>query len=71
MMTEENEKRKETANSGQMQRRVSAPVNAGLSAAQLRWWKKDKLGWPIETVNGRPISNITRMMCQNIRKITG
>lgn len=35
----------------------------------LSWWRKDKYGWPIETVKGRPFSNLCRLVCQNIRKI--
>jgi hypothetical protein len=33
------------------------------------WWRKDKLGWPIETIEGRPIRNFIRIICLNIRKL--
>ena len=39
--------------------------------ARLPWWRKDKLGWPIETVKGRRVLNLLRIVCQNIRKVTG
>ncbi len=32
---------------------------------------KDKLGWPIEYWKSRPILSFIRIVCQNIRKITG
>lgn len=35
----------------------------------LSWWRKDRYGWPIETVKGRPFNNFCRLVCQNIRKI--
>jgi len=38
---------------------------------QLPWWRKDKLGWPIETFRGHPFHSFIRLICQNIRKITG
>jgi hypothetical protein len=37
----------------------------------LPWWRKDKDGWPITTWEGRPVASFTRILCQNIRKITG
>ena len=37
----------------------------------LPWWHKDKLGWPIETFKGKPVKSAIRIICQNIRKITG
>lgn len=37
----------------------------------LPWWRKDKLGWPIETFKGRPLLSLIRIICQNIRKLTG
>lgn len=39
------------------------------SFKQLHWWRKDSLGWPIETFKGRPISSFIRIVCQNIRKV--
>lgn len=38
---------------------------------KLKWYKKDKLGWPIEKIKGRPVFNFIRIVFQNIRKITG
>lgn len=35
------------------------------------WYRTDKLGWPIETVEGKRFDNFTRIVLQNIRKITG
>jgi len=35
----------------------------------LPWWRKDKLGWPIETVKGRYVSNFIRIVMMNIRKL--
>lgn len=37
--------------------------------SDLPWWKKDKYGWPIETIKGRPVSGFVRIVLQNIRKI--
>lgn len=37
----------------------------------LPWWRKDRLGWPIETFIGKPYKSALRIICQNIRKITG
>ena len=28
---------------------------------------QDKMGWPIETIQGRPIQNIVRLICQWLR----
>jgi hypothetical protein len=36
----------------------------------LPWWRKDSLGWPIETFKGRPVCNFIRIVCQNVRKVT-
>jgi hypothetical protein len=36
---------------------------------QLPWWRKDKYGWPIETVKGHPFKSFIRIIFQNIRKI--
>ena len=38
---------------------------------ELPWWRKDKNGWPIETIKGRPFSACIRIVCQNLRKLTG
>jgi hypothetical protein len=38
---------------------------------KLPWWRKDKYGWPIETVKDHLIKSWVRILCQNIRKITG
>lgn len=35
------------------------------------WWRKDRMGWPIETVEGRWIQNAIRIFILNIRKVTG
>lgn len=37
----------------------------------LPWYKKDLHGWPIETWKSQPIRSFLRIICQNIRKITG
>lgn len=37
----------------------------------LPWWRKDYLGWPIETFKGKPVLSFIRIVCQNIRKIKG
>lgn len=48
---------------------ISEPVT--LDFKHLSWWKKDRLGWPIETFKNKPIKSFLRIVCQNIRKITG
>lgn len=35
----------------------------------LPWYRKDKLGWPIETYEGKPFKSFVRIMFQNIRKV--
>ena len=35
----------------------------------LPWWQKDRLGWPIETFENKPIKSAIRIICQNIRKL--
>jgi hypothetical protein len=35
----------------------------------LPWWRKDALGWPIETFKGNPVKSVMRIVCQNIRKL--
>ena len=35
------------------------------------WWRKDRLGWPVETFKGKPVKSALRILGQNIRKITG
>jgi len=35
----------------------------------LPWWRKDALGWPIETFKGKPVNSAIRIICQNIRKV--
>ena len=37
----------------------------------LPWYLKDHLGWPIETVEGRPFKNLVRIVLQNVRKVPG
>lgn len=37
--------------------------------ANLPWWRKDSLGWPIETFKGKPVKSAIRIICQNIRKV--
>jgi|688.fasta_scaffold1347136_2 hypothetical protein len=34
----------------------------------LPWYRKDKLGWPIETSENKPIRSFIRLVLQNIRK---
>lgn len=33
------------------------------------WWRKDRWGYPIEFIKGKPIANFVRTIFQNIRKI--
>lgn len=35
----------------------------------LPWYRKDKLGWPIETFANKPVKSLIRLVLQNIRKI--
>ncbi len=42
-----------------------------LSIDKIQWWRKDKDGWPIEMIIGRPFANFVRLIFQNIRKVTG
>lgn len=42
-----------------------------ITGDKLRWWKKDRFGWPIETYRGKPFKSFIRLVFQNIRKITG
>jgi hypothetical protein len=35
----------------------------------LPWWRKDALGWPIETFKCKPVQSAIRIICQNIRKV--
>jgi len=39
------------------------------SASSLPWWRKDSLGWPIETFKEKPVKSAIRIICQNIRKV--
>ena len=39
------------------------------SDSSLSWWRKDALGWPIETFKEQPVKSATRIICQNIRKV--
>jgi hypothetical protein len=40
------------------------------SVGSLPWYRKDKFGWPIETVKGKPIDNFIRFIIHGIiRKI--
>ena len=34
------------------------------------WYRRDSYGWPIETIQGRPVHNFIRIVLQNIRKVT-
>lgn len=34
------------------------------------WWRKDRHGWPIEYITGRPVRNFVRTILQNVRKKT-
>lgn len=42
---------------------------AGMNFDHLPWWKKNRFGWPIETVENRPVLNFFRIICQNLRKV--
>jgi hypothetical protein len=37
----------------------------------MNWCFKDKYGWPIERIKGRPIFNFVRIVIQNFRKVIG
>jgi len=37
--------------------------------ARLPWWRKDALGWPIESFKGKPMKSAIRIICQNVRKV--
>lgn len=39
--------------------------------AKLPAWRKDRMGCPIVLTKNRPFYNFLRIICQNIRKITG
>lgn len=53
------------------QNRVQLADGRIVPISSLRWWQKDKYGWPIELSRNRPIANWLRIVCQNIRKVTG
>lgn len=36
---------------------------------RLPWWRKDALGWPIETFAGKPVKSALRIIYQNVRKV--
>lgn len=57
---------------------LSSPASkAGGTTAQTRgnmttpWYRRDRYGWPIDTFKGKPFQSFMRILCQNIRKITG
>jgi hypothetical protein len=33
------------------------------------WWRKDSLGYPIETYKGKPVKSFFRIVIQNLRKL--
>ena len=35
----------------------------------MKWWRKDKDGWPIEFIKGKSIYNFIRCIIQNLRKL--
>lgn len=35
----------------------------------LPWYRRDRHGWPIERIRGRPLTSFMRLLCQNIRKL--
>lgn len=39
------------------------------NAAELPWYRKDKLGWPIEGFKGKQVKSFVRLVCQNILKL--
>jgi len=39
--------------------------------SHIPWYRRDKYGWPIERITGKPFKSFVRMVFQNIRKITG
>jgi hypothetical protein len=62
--------------SDKMRRGESVGIFEALAAIEyqsarkvLPWWRKDALGWPIETFKGKPVKSAIRIVCQNIRKI--
>ena len=46
-------------------------INLKDSVKDAPWYMKDSLGWPIEIYKNKPIKSVLRVICQNIRKITG
>lgn len=46
-----------------------AAIEYQSSRKVLPWWRKDALGWPIETFKGKPVKSAIRIICQNIRKV--
>ena len=55
----------------QPERESIASAIERLQRDRLPWYRKDRLGWPIETWKDRPVASFIRIVCQNIRKITG
>lgn len=53
------------------QNRVELADRRVVPLSSLPWWQKDKYGWPIEIMLNRPVANCLRIICQNIRKVTG
>lgn len=48
---------------------VLAAIEYQSARKVLPWWRKDALGWPIETFKGKPVESAIRIICQNIRKV--
>lgn len=42
-----------------------------IRSSRLSWWRKDRDGWPIETIKGRRLGSALRIVLQNVRKVTG
>ena len=49
--------------------RVQMKDGSYMLVKDLPWYRKDKLGWPIETYKGKPFKSLIRIVCQNIRKV--
>lgn len=50
---------------------VPQHIKDSIRRNMLPWWKKDRFGWPIESIKGQRFNSFMRIICQNIRKITG
>ena len=50
-------------------RQMRLALQRAATKERLPWWRKDALGWPIETFAGKPAKSALRIICQNVRKV--